>query len=479
MRLQFEDPSGTNPAQHAYLNSFAFVNFLFAGRGMGKTASAIVKAVSALHDRRVAYGAVGIITATTVEQVRTIIMPQFERIVPCGIYDYNKSERCVRFANGAKLYLMTRMSAQSVRQPGRGYDAAFVIHDEIALDADLTPFHTFLGTLRHPAARIKFCDIITTPKLGPLYDLAQRYGVHDSHFDRQDAAGATVWAERRGVATFEDKVSKSTTERSVRAFYGRTASNPHNDGLATMLGGVYDASLAAQELEAQWVTLSGRLWDNWSDAEAPAGNLTEYRWTPGQSWALSCDFGARSSAWIAWQQISIAGVARWVAVREWMFDEAGVDQCLTSIKADVDRPPSAVYCGHDVGSRSVSDLQTPRHYILHHLGYGPRVVPLSSAAMDPRVRYSRARHGICADDGVRRCLVSRHLISHDPSRRGILRVIAEDAWPKKGESYMSKDGRLEHCRDAWHHIWAAVDPPLMRVQGSMVPASNGTQGAYG
>jgi hypothetical protein len=426
--------------------------YFLAGRGTGKThigiAYAFVAGMTLCQGRQIA------VTYPRFEDARVVGSQKIHEILPDGSYTWNKGELTATLTHtGTKITLHSRNTAQSYTSTkGRGGTNALVIHDEPATDRNAEAVKNFNATIRGAGAIGAI--YIGTPKMGWLWEEVSRFRLADCS-----------WGTHYGSMDVRDPVTGLGKTVNAAAIYARTIENPYGgEELHLSMLSELDERIAAQELDAQWVAISGRLWDNWIWKPWPTGNVHHHTLDPGQTWYLSCDFGSAKSSWIAWQRVREGNLLVHVAVAEWQIDNAGVKECLSQISTDMGRPPAAVYAGHDLNTRAVVSTEyTPAYFIAQQWGHIP-MIPLDEVGMDKRVRYERMRALTCAADRNRRIAVSRDLHSYDPGGRGIKRLIEQDAWPdseqkRRSPDYMPKDGQLEHCRDAVHHYVTAVEPP--------------------
>ena len=423
--------------------------YILAGRGWGKTHTGIAIAYAA--GMTLCPGQQIAVTYPRFEDAKFAGAEKIHEIFPEGSYDWNKGELTATLKySDAKIRLHSRNTAQSTKSTkGRSSTNALVIHDEAAVDRDAVTCHNFNATVRgkDPIGAI----YITTPKVGWLKKEVDLFGLgdctHGWHF---------------GSRLTRDEKTGRQKRMNAAALYARTIDNPYGgEDLHLSMLAELDERMAAQELDGQWVVLSGRLWDNWVNRPWPTGNIHHHAYDPSKPWFLSADFGAAKSSWIAWQRVRDGQDVVHVAVAEWQIDNAGVKECLSQIHSDIGRAPGAAYVGHDLNTRAVVSTEyTPAYFMTQQWGHLP-MHPLDDLGMDKRVRYERMRALTCAADRRRRLAISAKLHTYDPSGRGIRQVIEQDAWPEKDKTsdYMPKDGILEHCRDALHHYVVAVEPP--------------------
>ena len=432
--------------------------FVLPGRGFGKThVCCVTGAAIALSRPRARV----MITYPTKQDCYDFGADRLFDILDPDIYKWRKGTAEFEFPfNRSKILLRWRGTAGAVnprttRRKGRGSTNTCIFHEEPASDENPVAINNFNASVRGPGAMGVY--YIGTPAVGWLKNEVDKYGLGNPKYGVQST-----------VRTVEDPITGDKEEITAAAIYGRTRSNPYGgrEMHMAMLADL-DHRMASQELDGQWVALEGLIWDNWSDEVWPRGNIHPHVFTPSLPWDLSCDFGAAKSAWIAWQKVGNC----YVAVAEWMHESGGAKQSLLSIREQMPTPPSRVFSGHDLRTRSIADsAMTPSYFVGQVYGAVP-LIGLHGVAMDKRVRHDRMRTYISSANGQRRFCVSRNIMSDDPGGRGISKVIEQDAWPPgtaRASEMMPKDGRLEHCRDALHHYLAQVEPLNVGSDGRLV-----------
>ena len=421
--------------------------FLLAGRGSGK--SVICIAAAYIAGMRVCKGGRILITYPTYSDARDIGRAKIFEILPPGSFSWKETEMTATLRyTGTQIVLRSRdtKKAATPRDLGRGTTNNLVIHEEPALDRFGDACATYNATVR--GENVIGVWYVTTPKIGWLRDEVRKYGL--------DNAGHGTHV---GTATVKDPQTGEPSEVKGAVICYRTVDNVYGGAELhrTMLAD-YDDKMATQELDGLWISLAGRLWDNFSERQYPLGNMIDAAYNPSLPWALSCDFGVARSSWIVWQRLEVDGAPKHVAVAEYHCCDEGVLESIARIKQDIKERPAKVYSGHDINTRSVvSKALTPAFYIRKAWGQVP-LHGLTGAAMDKSIRHAVMRSMTRSATGERRFLVSSTMHSYDPDRRGIMHTIRGDEY-QRGETMMAKDGFLEHCRDALHHYMCGVEPP--------------------
>lgn len=286
-------------------------------------------------------------------------------------------------------------------------------------------------------------DGTSTPKIGAYYEYLRRLGL--------TASGERKQLRRVGLPSGRDVWSA--------AFYARTSENPYNQGLDERLRNSYSADFARQELDAEWVSLEGRVWREWSDAAWPAGNRHPAAFDRSKPWELWCDIGLHS-AWLIVQRHP--GPVE-VVVGEYTPDGDGDAVHVAARLAAEYGTPFRITVGSDVNTRSEADGIAAMAVFQRAFGRSIVQSPRDYLA-DKRIQLIAAQAAILDTAGRRRLAVSRSLRSWPGNGRGILELMDRDSWPEKASSSSNpfdKEGRLEHVRDAL--LYGAVmawPPPL-------------------
>ncbi|MCP4640268.1 MAG: hypothetical protein GY851_07550 [bacterium] len=303
---------------------------------------------------------------------------------------------------------------------------------------------------------ILWLDTSTTPKLGGLHDYLRRLGL-----------------------TGEARTQISEDGRSC-AFYGATRDNPHNDNLDARLREMYSPEFAAQELDARWVSLSGRIWANWSDAPWPDGNVYHGHEWDGGAFTLAVDLGVKS-AWQIWQRIpatdpttgrTVRGTPLDCLVAEWQPDHGDAQTMCKAVDAIYGRP-SKIVVGMDVHTRGVSDGAKPAAMFAQQWGGGiPMSIP-SGMLSDKELQHWTTQSQIVNAFNQRSFVLSSACTYHTPdSGRTLPDLIRLDSWPESrgsAGSFFTKDKAtggtgLEDERDAMLYYMITQHPPHTRKE---------------
>ena len=425
--------------------------YILPGRGYGKSVLAIViAAIQAFRKKKQRI----MITYPSAKDADRVGKVKLKEILPENSYFWWESKNLAQIrSTGSQIMLVTRWTKGATRErpTGRGDTVHLLIHDEAAIDKNPSVIHNFNATVRGPGAM--GVVYVTTPQIGWLKSECDKFGIGDC-----------TWGIHRGTKVERDPVSGKQKVVKAAALYARTMDNPYGgeELHMTMLADL-DSAKAAQELDGQWVALSGRLWDNWSDAKWPNGNIISYKFDRNQPWILGCDLGGNKSSWVAFQQMRIPGQLHPVHVitHEWQLNanQAPTDEAIKFIGSQMPTEPLMVCAGHDVTSRNtMTNSRTPQWFIKTHWPHAQVKGIFGPALQDPSVRHAQMRAWICSAENRRTLCIADSMMSYDEQGRGVKRVIEQDCWPDEyaaKNSFFVKDGVLEHCRDALHHYIAA------------------------
>lgn len=341
--------------------------------------------------------------------------------------------------------VISRYSDNSRKDPGRGIEYAAGWDDELAMDESLHKRRILSASIR--LGRKKLHKSASTPKCG--------------------------W--------YQSMIEKARRGAVVR---WTSYDNPYLDRQwIEDLKEDYSPELAAQEINAEFVAQSGRIWRNFAEQPGywPATNRHWMRYDNSRSYTLTMDIGSASAAFVAVQTtdpIDRAGVAHGnrpliVAVAEWMpggKTGAGIDQMLQRVMVDMGRPPDHVVAGADVTTRANTDLRTAQDFIAQHYGTGVPVTAVTGKMASKPMQHALLDRLILNSRGERRFCVSEHMTTWPSEReseisRGVRAVMYQDSWPDEtrvvhSKDYLPKEGRYEHCRDALLYMATAIAPPM-------------------
>ena len=417
------------------------------GRGSGKThAGAYKLLISALtYNSTLPH----LWTFPSFRDCLDIGLRTWREAIPRALWEFRRGDmQIVILPNTSKetiIDMRSRMVDSSGKDPFRGPTYCCALNDEPGKDKSNAAWQLILATLRHPRAARKWCDTTSTPRMGWYYNLVHQDGAH--------------------------------------AVYATSYDNPYIDrhwvdGLMVD----YSSEFARQEIMAEWISQSGRVWDNADLSEMwPRGNLHWHRYDPNRPYVLGFDLGVRSG-WVIIQTVEpvneygqpVEGHPSVdVIVGEYTPNNEGAQQTLARIEQQFGLP-TAICVGADVGTRSVADAGVTPAIVLRNRGWmmPMRVCknPYASKQLQHMV-LSGLWHNA---KNQRRLCVSKDLFRGDAqNKRGVVEMVEQDTWPETERSgeYLVKDKKgggvgLEDIRDALLYWAIMMHPPsgVSRVQ---------------
>jgi hypothetical protein len=308
----------------------------------------------------------------------------------------------------------------SSREVIKGINLAWAIDDEAAYKFDEQKYLDIDAAIRVDTP-YRFHDTLSTPKLGPYKDLVESPGhnlVRTTSFENPHLP--PDWAEN----------------------------------MAAQMGQEY----MEQEILGRWVALSGRIWKHWSKDEWPNGNVHPHEHEFEKPYFLFFDLGVASSSWLIVQPVEpeYRGHLLWDHDPVWVVTaeynpkrDGSVDSILREIKQEYGTPIRIV-AGADLTTRSSTDAKTAQWFVTRHFGQ-VTTTPVKGWIADKEIQHAQLSYGIRDTRERRRFCVSKKLQRHYPeTKRGIIELMEQDQWPEKvnGMTFMPKEHRLEHVRDA-------------------------------
>jgi phage terminase large subunit len=228
LRLDYS-PHAKQQAFHAAVREFDYVLFN-GGRGSGKTIGGASQAImeACVHQQ----GERGVVIAPTYPMLRDASMKEFFTLLPREwIKSWSKSDKELILVNGSEIAFRSADNPDSLRGPNR----AWAWFDEPRNLRLRDAFDIAIGQLR-PTRK---CWLTTTP------------------------AGIFHWLYQMFIQT---PLPKSAV------IHVRTIENPYaGEDYEANLRVQYTGAFAAQELDAEWVSFEGRIYDGFSLDE----NVTE------------------------------------------------------------------------------------------------------------------------------------------------------------------------------------------------------------
>jgi len=413
------------------------------GRGSGKTFAAAYKLVKSGFVYNP--GLPHIWTFPTYQDCLDYGLQTFIEDVPKHLWSFNQQRMRITLANGAFINLRSRQVDRADKDPFRGPNYAGAISDEPVKDKTNRAWQLLLATVRHPNAQHMFCDTTSTPMMNWYYQLCH-------------GAAANV-------------------------FHCTTLDNPVTGAeYAEALIEDYSEEFARQEIYAEWISQSGRVWDNADLAQRwPNGNMHWHKYDPTLPYVLGFDLGVRSG-WVIIQSVEpmnelgqrIPGHPPIdVIVGEYTPNNEGAQQTLARIEHEFGKP-MCICVGADVGTRSVADAGITPAVVLRNRGWNMPMRVCKRPYADKQLQHMVLSGLWCNAKGQRRLCISEELYRGDPSnKRGVVELVEQDTWPEQERAgeYLPKDKKgggigLEDIRDALLYWAIMMHPPngVARIQ---------------
>lgn len=400
-----------NTAQLGMLHSFRSWNYLVGGRGVGKTAVLVIRAVIMGTQFP---GIVGMITEQTNRDIERILIPCWQTIAPKDVAKlvHRQAGWAAEFKNGSVIFFASRHAKNTIADPPfHGMTLGWLAHDELSLDRR-TDVITVSGMMVRQERMPNIVDICGTPRRNWLYTHCMGKGL-------VEPGSKTVVSP--------DKCSQ--------IYYGPTADNQYNAGLHDRMVGEISEREARQYLLGEWVDDEGACWDMFSDAEWPDGNMIDDGgFKHGQPFVLSVDHGGNAS-WGIWQA---RGQGRFSRVAEYTPTKAQpAYRIVPEIKAAYGNP-KRIITGHDHVTAGNVGYSAEQLFVSHGWPHAERV---TGDVMDKELQGNVLARNICNTDGRRNILISRQMKCHYPDKtKGALDVLKNDQWPDEGSStYFRKE----------------------------------------
>ena len=359
--------------------------------------------------------------------------------VPPELYKYRKADGVIELINGSTILLRSR----HIDNPSRGEDDArglsvdVVIDDEAAEGFNHRQFTTASGCLRSTPSKFKAYIMTTTPRVNDLWELAQGPGITLLKTSCYDSPYCTPeWIE-------------DLAEHMSEAEFDR-------------------------EVNANWTHLAGRIWDNFSFAAFPDGNMSSQKHDFRQPYYLAMDIGSANASYLVFQRVD----SKWLLTAEYhprQAADSSVATMLRRIGEEMKGAPCRVIAGNDLRTRASTDNRTPIYFVRNVFGSIPVQMP-DGVQRDKQVQHTQCLGLIKSMSGGRRLLVSKDLHSHDPEGRGFLETMRIYAWEEKnrgGSTFLPKGGnakyRFEHCSDAFMYFTVCVANPPRFIKTNNLP----------
>ena len=408
---------------------------LACGRGFGKSTLGVF--IAGLSLFKWMPNLPGLVTEPTHRHLHTVWLREWAKCWPRELWDVKVSPfQIVSKIGTGTIDLVSRNVDNPGKEMSKGPNYAWGIDDEAAYKFRRQTWVDEHAAIRHPDAPFRYHLTLTTPKLNEYHDLVSQ----DGHYLIQ----ASTYDNPFLPAGFAEELERSC-----------------------------DPQYAEQEIHGRFIALSGRIWRNFVDQLAPAGNRYPGKHVDGRPWELWCDIGIRS-AWLAVQKYHDGRSMKYVVTHEWQPNNEGAEQTIQRIKG-VLGTPMRVIVGSDVSTRSVVDASTVMTYFRRTWGDSIQVNPVRGRVADKGLQHMTASAAILNTKGERRFFVAEHLVSHDHDNgRGILDVMRKDVWletPRVGEFLPKTKGRpgmadTEDTRDAMLYGLIVNEAPAVAMTNS-------------
>lgn len=400
---------------------------LVCGRGFGKSFAAVRLAFDTAFVRMP--GVPGLVTEMSDTDLFDIFVDRWQQVVPYHAYElFVGQKRIVCHTNPpTTIYLRSRHVTNPHKRSGEiGLTVGWAIHDEAATGFHQPTFDNFMMMVRDHRAPYHFIDTISTPLLGTGY---HEYTRGDGH----------------------------------RVYRGTSYDNPFIPG-ATIdaWASQLDEDTKRREIYGEWVNLGGRIFKRWSDELWPRGNIYHGSFeTIRAPWSLWADIGLNSS-WLVVKHPPakdggrvVMGGPLDVVVAEYHPDGVGDTDYMTRLIDEHYGRPSAIYVGHDVGTRSTVDSAVHAATISNRWGSDLDILYPEGEWLTHPARHAAVMRSVQSGEGRRLCLADGcvNMTPGDARKaRSFRRMIDEDAYPSGKvatlQTIWPKDHVHEHCRDA-------------------------------
>ena len=430
-QLEFLQLDRTKPG----ISSYHYVG----GRGCAKTTTGVLLAA------RTAYLDMpcmqGVWSEPRYADIWVVFLPEWEHVVPHQLWELTLSKREIRCHGGSVIKLVHRNVDNPHRRTNYGRNNAWGINDEMAEKCNPRVWADLKASVRAPGAPFYFMDSMSTPEMGPYYDICHE-------------PGALVVGACSYDNPFIPRENIEDMERSMSPEY------------------------AAQEIYGRWVQQEGRCWASFSEEAWPAGNIHHASWDPSLPWYLGMDLGQGYGHWLIVQyhdpinpktgareypdQLRVAEV-----VAEGVQHQESIHPVLTRIASHYaqTRPPVMVATGHDVMTRG-STGPAPSLAITQR---GWECWYPTGELADKSIQGQVLAGMIANTMGERRLCISRDIQRHGPDRRswGVLHCMMTDTFADPGsrEKYRKDKGdkgisNCEDPRDSLMYLMTHNHPPV-------------------
>jgi len=408
-----------------------------AGRGYGKTLVAIVIAAMALSSSG---NEVGLFMEPTYQRLTKVFLNFWKKIIPRELYELNQRKQLIEWINGAQLWYQLRNITGSdiAREDSTvGTNTTFVVSDEEGLGSNKIFYDSTLATIRGQSNH-RFYLTISTARAGEYHRLVTSPG---------------------------HKLSVHTSFE-----------NPYlpDDYISTLKQNMGDDQYR-REILSEFVSLTGRIWREWSNNDWPYGNTHPWKYSKDRPYWLFCDIGSATGSFVIVQQVDALhagmgdiydGLPVWVACADLCpRDGADVSRSFQKIKREYGIPVCVV-AGRDMNRRGSGSGKTASYFAQQVFGQSVRLKTVSEHAHDRQIQYDLLSALICNTGKQRRFCISKDFVSLDTeSRRGVREMVLEDVWlpeekrREKDTLPKNRSVRVSHVRDALLMGAAAIMSP--------------------
>lgn len=404
---------------------------MVGGRGVSKTSTAVCLAArTAFCDMP---GHQGFVSEPRHADLFDVFLDEWEAAVPSDLWELHQGRMEIRCETGSVIKLVSRHVDNPRRRTNYGRNNAWGINDEMAEKCSPRRWADLKASIRAPGAPFYFMDSMSTPEMGPYYDICHQEG--------------------------------------ARVIYGTSYDNPFipAENIDDMKRSMSDA-YAAQEIYGKWIRQEGRCWKQFSEADWPTGNMHWATWDPKKPWFLGLDSGQGYGHWQIWQYHDpVDRDGRLVYPRECKLAVVVAEglqhqETIHSVLQLWDRiyvgreedhrkphPPVVIATGADVDNLGATGREIA--YALRARGWRYWYPEPNSELADKGMQGEILAGLILNTAGERRYCISRNLQRHGPENAtwGIKHCMLNDTFPDPGSRPKYRKDKAErginNCED--------------------------------
>lgn len=422
------------------------------GRGCAKTATGIMlllKAVADMPGDRLR----GFWAEPRHSDIDRIFLTALREIVPAELWELKTrgNYRYIQWANGHSTDLLSRQVDDPNKRVGLGSNYCYGIQDEAADKFQQRKFVDMQNAIRHPNAPYLFHDTLSTPVIGDY----------------------EAWCRQPGA-----RIVRSSSYDNIYI----------SDAVIDSWRASMSPDLVRQEIDGEFVALSGRIWSSFVEAPYPEGNILEgFEFRPDDPFWLACDLGGAQSAF----QIIQYWEGHPVIVAELTPNNMGLPAALDEIvrtycggydeRRQPMRAPVMTFVGHDVATPG--SVGIPGSQVFASFGWAWETPQGVLSRKD--VQRNAASSIILNSIGERTMLIAAKRSARgvyetrqhfgEGKTRGILNVMRYDQYPDPASrEIFIKDkatrgvNALEDDRDAFLYWAVGLHPPAWGL-GALTP----------